>query len=368
VSRVKMTPMSTSVPDDLLPMRHALRLAARGLGRVAPNPAVGCVIVGSDGVIVGRGWTQPGGRPHAETVALAQAGTSARGATAYVTLEPCAHQGLTPPCVDALIAAQVARVVGAIRDPDPRVSGAGYQRLKDAGIAVTQAVLEEDARALNAGFFKRVTAGRPLVGLKIAESADGYVAGPAGSKRWITSEWARRHSHLLRAEHDAILIGIGTVLADDPLLTCRLAGLENRSPSRVVLDSRLRLPPGSQLARSAREVPVILFTATGEGGAGLTRAGVTIERVAGDVQGRPDLAAVLKALGARGMTRLLVEGGPTVHGALLQRNLADLAYIYRAPARLNGGLRSRLGSASQGRLLSRESLGPDVLESYALTV
>jgi diaminohydroxyphosphoribosylaminopyrimidine deaminase/5-amino-6-(5-phosphoribosylamino)uracil reductase len=349
-------------------MRHALRLAARGLGRVAPNPAVGCLIVGGDGTILGRGWTQPGGRPHAETVALAQAGTSARGATAYVTLEPCAHQGLTPPCVDALIAAQITRVVGAVVDPDPRVSRRGFQRLRDAGIGVTEGVLEGDARALNAGFFKRVAEGRPLVALKIAQSADGYVAGPAGSKRWITSEMARHHSHLLRAEHDAILVGIGTVLADDPLLTCRLPGLANRSPVRVVLDSHLRLPLGSQLARSAREVPVIAVTAAREGGSELAALGVAIERVAGDAEGRPDLAALLKALGLRGMTRLLVEGGPTVQSAFLQRSLADLVYIYRAPTLLKDGLRSTLGWALQGQLLSRERFGPDVLESYALTV
>src|SRR5438552_18831690 len=216
--------------DDIRHMRHALRLAARALGSVAPNPAVGCVIVAGDGSIVGRGCTQPGGRPHAETVALAQAGVRARGATAYVTLEPCAHHGQTPPCADALAAAQLVRVVGAAVDPDPRVAGSGFARLESAGVVVTRGVLEAEARALNLGFFRRVMQGRPLVALKIAQSADGYVADAKGNSRWITSEDARRHGHLLRARHDAILVGIGTVLADDPELTCRLPGLEQRSP------------------------------------------------------------------------------------------------------------------------------------------
>ena len=349
-------------------MRQALRLAARGLGCVAPNPAVGCVIVGAGGTIVGRGWTQPGGRPHAEAVALEKAGTAARGSTVYVTLEPCAHHGVTPPCADALIAAGVARVVGAVIDPDSRVSGFGFERLKQARIAVAEGVLEEEARDLNGGFFKRVIQGRPLVALKIAESADGYAAGPPGADRWITSEAARRHAHLLRAEHDAILVGIGTVLRDDPMLTCRLPGLTNRSPTRIVLDSRLRLPPTSQLARTAREVPVMVFTMTPEGGADLAAMGVEIERVATDRNGHPDVAAVLKVLGLRGITRLLVEGGPSIHNTFLKGGLADRAYIYRAPVRLGGGLRSALADVSESRLLSRETLGSDVLESYALTV
>jgi diaminohydroxyphosphoribosylaminopyrimidine deaminase/5-amino-6-(5-phosphoribosylamino)uracil reductase len=357
----------TQSSDDQC-MHHALRLAARGLGRVAPNPAVGCVIIGADGTIVGRGWTQPGGRPHAETMALVQAGAAARGGTVYVTLEPCAHHGVTPPCADALIAAGVARVVGAVIDPDPRVSGRGFRRFEQAGIAVTDGVLEAEARAVNAGFFKRVMEGRPLVALKIAQSADGYAAGPPGADRWITSEPARRHAHLLRAEHDAILVGIGTVLADNPLLTCRLPGLEDRSPVRIVLDSRLRLSPSSQLARTAREVPVIAFTVAPERGGELAAMGVQIERIGADADGHPDVAAVLRTLGARGFTRILVEGGPAIHNALLKRGLADCAYVYRAPMRLGGGLPSALADISQNRLLSRETIGPDVLESYALTV
>src|SRR5579871_6558450 len=189
-------------------MRHALRLAERGLGNVGSNPAVGCVIVAPDGRILGRGWTQAGGRPHAETVALAQAGEAARGATAYVTLEPCAHHGVTPPCAEALVRAGVARVVGAVIDPDPRVACAGFARLESSGVSVTQDVLEPEARTLNLGFFKRVTEGRPLVALKIAQSADGYVADAQGKSRWITSERVRAHGHLLRARYDAIVVGM----------------------------------------------------------------------------------------------------------------------------------------------------------------
>ena len=273
------------------------------------------------------------------------------------------------------MAAQVARVVGAAIDPDPRVKGAGFARLESAGIAVMRGVLEKEARALNLGFFKRITEGRPLVALKIAESADGYVAGANGKDRWITSERARAHGHLLRAKHDAILVGIGTVLADDPLLTCRLAGLEDRSPLRIVLDSRLQLPDTSQLARTARSYPTIVFTAAKEGGDALAAQGVVIERVGADETGRPDIAAVLQALAQRGLTRLLVEGGPTVHAAFLKRNLADLIHFYRAPMLIGGGLpaiapawRADLNAALRLDLTERMALGPDILESFALTV
>ena len=355
-------------------MRHALRLAARSLGQVAPNPAVGCVIV-ADGVIVGRGWTAPGGRPHAEAIALAQAGEGARGATAFVTLEPCAHLGQTPPCADALIAAGVSRVVGAVVDPDPRVKGRGFVKLAAAGIDLAQGVCEEDAGALNAGFFKRIKEGRPLVALKIAESADGFVADASGKTRWITSERSRRRSHLMRAQNDAIMVGIGTVLADDPLLTCRLEGLENRSPMRVVVDSRLRLPPNSQLARTARETPVLVFTVANTGGEALTASGVEIVRVEADADGHPDLAAVLSVLAARGITRLLVEGGPTLHAAFLRRGLADLAYRYAARTTLGSGLRSAMPTreaqsptnAPHFTFLACETLGPDLLETFAVT-
>ena len=216
-------------------MRHALTLAERALGRTAPNPAVGCVIVSRDGHVVGRGRTQDGGRPHAEAVALTQAGDAATGATAYVTLEPCAHHGQTPPCAEALANAGIARVVASVEDPDPRVKGKGFAMLRAAGVEVVTGLLEKETTELNAGFFLRITENRPLVTLKIAQSEDGKTAR-AGDDKWITGEEARRFSHLLRAKHDAILIGVGTALADDPELTCRLPGLEKYSPLRVVLE------------------------------------------------------------------------------------------------------------------------------------
>jgi diaminohydroxyphosphoribosylaminopyrimidine deaminase/5-amino-6-(5-phosphoribosylamino)uracil reductase len=359
--------------DDIGHMRHALRLAERALGRAAPNPAVGCVIVSREGRIVGRGWTQPGGRPHAETVALAQAGALARGATAYVTLEPCAHHGETPPCTHALVAAGIARVVGATVDPDIRVNGQGFGRLEAAGVSVTKGVCEGEARALNAGFFNARLKKKPLVALKIAESADGFVADAGGNSKWITSPMARQHGHLLRSRHEAILTGIGTVLADDPLLTCRLPGLEHRSPVRAVVDTRLRLPPSSQLARTARQQRLMVFTTTETRGEELAALGVEIVRMPKDANGRVDLAAVLQHLAA--MTRVLIEGGPALNASLLNQGMADIVHLYRAPVLLGAGSRSALGTLDRGglaaapklRLIEREQLGPDVLESYEVT-
>ena len=364
---------ASSTSDDIGHMRHALRLAARALGRTAPNPAVGCVIVSRDGHIVGRGSTQPGGRPHAETEALAQAGDLAHGATAYVTLEPCAHHGQTPPCADALIAAGIARVVAATADPDERVNGKGFARLEDAGVRITKGVGEADARALNLGFFNARSSGRPFVALKIAESADGFVADSSGNSRWITSGVARQHGHLLRAQHEAILTGIGTVLADDPLLTCRLPEMHNRSPVRAVVDTRLRLAASSQLAQTARSHRVIVFTAEPKGGEDLARLGVEIVRVGTDATGRVDLGAVLLHLAP--MTRVLVDGGPTLNAALLNLAAVDVVYLYRAPMLLGAGSRSALGSLERGdiaaaprlRLKARQQLGPDVLESFEVT-
>jgi diaminohydroxyphosphoribosylaminopyrimidine deaminase/5-amino-6-(5-phosphoribosylamino)uracil reductase len=368
--------MTASTSDDIRHMRHALRLAERGLGRVAPNPAVGCVIVSRAGLVVGRGSTAYGGRPHAEAIALAQAGPAAKGATAYVTLEPCAHFGQTPPCADALVTAGIGRVVAATKDPDPRVNGQGLARLKAAGVAVTEGVCEGQARELNAGFIRRILDDRPLVALKIAQSADGYVADANGKSRWITSERARRHGHLLRAKHDAILVGIGTVLADDPALTCRLPGLEKRSPVRVVLDSRPRLPADSRLACTARETPVIVFTTANVGGEELARLGVVIERVPQDAEHRPQPGAVLGALAKRGITRLLIEGGPSVHAAFLRAKLVDHVYLYTAPLLIGEGGKpgiasfgvDDLGKAPHLQFKERLALDPDVLESYAFTV
>lgn len=355
-------------------MRHALRLAERALGSTAPNPAVGCVII-REGRVVGRGWTQPGGRPHAETVALAQAGSAARGGTAYVTLEPCAHHGQTPPCANALVDAQLARVVAAMMDPDPRVAGAGFTHLEQHGIAVTRDVLQADAQALNAGFVKRVTGSRPLVALKIAQTLDGRVADPNGNSRWITAAEARRHGHLLRTQYDAIMVGIGTVLADDPLLTCRLPGLEQRSPMRVVLDSKLKLPRDSQLAKTARKHPVTVFTLDQSGGGDLAVSGVTIERMREVENTLPAIAAVLEVLARRGITRLLVEGGPRLIASIVKSGLADLLHLYRAPMLLGASGKPAIGHAWQSdlvsaprlRLLETTHLGPDLLETFSFS-
>jgi diaminohydroxyphosphoribosylaminopyrimidine deaminase / 5-amino-6-(5-phosphoribosylamino)uracil reductase len=362
--------MTSGTAADLHHMHHALMLAERVLGTTAPNPAVGCVIV-KDGIVIGRGRTASGGRPHAETEALAQAGETARGATAYVSLEPCAHTGQTPPCTEALIHAGIARVVAAVEDPDPRVGGRGFQRLREAGIEVLTGICAQEAAALNAGFFKRVRQGRPLVTLKIAQSRDGKTVTPPGASQWITGEAARAFGHLLRARNDAILIGVGTALADDPLLTCRLPGLEDRSPLRVVLDTRLRLPASSQLARTARDIPTLAFT-TAAGGGALQASGIAIIRTEADPSGRPRLEAVLAELGRRGITRLLVEGGATVHTAFLDQGLADRLEVFTAPILLGeagqGTVESlaalTLGEAPRFRPAAERRLGADLLVSY----
>ena len=301
-------------------MALALTLGRRGLGRTWPNPAVGAVIV-KDGVIVGRGWTQPGGRPHAEVEALRRAGSAARGATLYVTLEPCSHHGKSPPCADAVIAAGVARVVSALEDPNPEVAGEGHARLRAAGIAVEVGVGADKARHDHAGHIRRMRDGRPHVLLKLAVSADGK-AGAAGRKPVaITGEEARDRVHLLRARSDAIMVGIGTALADDPVLTCRLPGMEKNSPVRIVLDSSLRLPLASRLVRSAREMPVWVVA-----GNGAARADAEALAADGAVSpARPGAAvagsifSVLRLLAERGITRLMVEGGPNAGGVLPHR-------------------------------------------------
>jgi len=325
-----------SAPADALQqdarfMALALALGRRGLGRTWPNPAVGAAIV-KDGIIVGRGWTQPGGRPHAEIEALRRAGEAARGATLYVTLEPCSHYGKSPPCADAIIAAGLSRVVSALEDPNPEVAGAGHARLRAAGIAVDIGVGADEARHDHAGHIRRMRDGRPHVILKLAVSADGKAGAPGRKPLAITGEAARERVHLLRAQSDAIMVGIGTALADDPMLTCRLPGMEKYSPVRVVLDSALRLPPGSRLARSARDVPVWVVTggeASRAAENALLREGVTVLRAA-QSDGRLDLAAVLKLMGARGVTRLMVEGGPTLAAALLAADLIDEAVLFQS--------------------------------------
>jgi len=318
---------------DLCRMRAALALARRGLGAVWPNPAVGCVIADA-GRVVGRGWTQPGGRPHAETEALRRAGAGARGAAAYVSLEPCSHWGRTPPCAEALIEAGVRRVVVAIEDPDPRVAGSGIARLRAGGLAVETGLCAEEAAEINAGFLTRQRLGRPLVTLKLATSLDGRIATRTGASQWITGRPARERGQALRATHDAIMVGTGTVLADDPQLTCRLPGLARRSPVRVVLDSRLRIPLAARLIAGARQTPTWVLTLTSADPArreAFLAAGASLIDADPDPAGRIDLAAALAALGRRGITRLLVEGGAHLAAALLRAGLVDRLAWFHAP-------------------------------------
>jgi diaminohydroxyphosphoribosylaminopyrimidine deaminase / 5-amino-6-(5-phosphoribosylamino)uracil reductase len=352
-------------------MALALTLGRRELGRTWPNPAVGAVIV-KDGIIVGRGWTQLGGRPHAETEALRRAGKAARGATMYVTLEPCSHHGKTPPCTDAIIAAGMARVVSAIEDPNPEVAGQGHARLRAAGIAVDVGIDAEQARRDHAGHIRRMRSGRPHVLLKLAISADGK-GGAAGRKPIaITGEAARERVHLMRAHSDAIMIGIGTALADDALLTCRLPGMEKTSPARIVLDSALRLPLDGRLLKSAREVPVWVVAATDAACASevaLRGQGVEVLRSAGS-GGRLELAVVLKLLADCGITRLMVEGGPTLASALLAADLVDEAQLFHSPKTVGAGGIDALDTAAATALMRQlkpagsEPVGPDRLDFY----
>ena len=356
-------------------MRAALALARRSLGRTWPNPSVGCVIV-RDGRVIARGRTQEGGRPHAEADAIAHAGEPLKGATVYVSLEPCSHHGRTPPCADALVAAGVARVVSALEDPDPRVKGQGHARLKEAGIAVEVGEGAAQAAEINAGFLLRVLEGRPLFHLKLASSLDGRIATASGESRWITGEAARADGQRLRATHDAILVGSGTAAADDPDLTCRLPGLAGRSPLRIVLDSKARLSPTSKLATTARQVPVWLVCTSAAPAAAremLNEAGVEIVEVSAGGDGRVDVAAAGQALGARGLTRVLVEGGGQVAAAFLKAGLVDRISSYRAGLVLGGDGRSAVGElgfnrldfAPRFRLVSARSLAGDTLESWA---
>jgi diaminohydroxyphosphoribosylaminopyrimidine deaminase/5-amino-6-(5-phosphoribosylamino)uracil reductase len=354
-------------------MRAALALARRGLGSAWPNPAVGCVLV-KDGAVVGRGWTQPGGRPHGETEALRRAGEAARGATAYVSLEPCCHWGKTPPCTDALVAAGVARVVLPVEDPDPRVSGRGIARLKDAGVEVVTGVLADEARRLNEGFFRRINEGRPLVTLKLASTLDGRIATAEGESRWITGERARERAHLLRARHDAVMVGSNTVLADDPELTCRLPGLADRSPVRIVVDGRLRVPLTANLVVSAPTTPTWFVTLKGDAPERhrvFRDCGVELIEVAAAGE-TVDLVAAFQELGKRGLTRVLVEGGAILAAAVLRAGLVDHIAWFRAPRLIGGdgvpaitafGI-DKLAATPRFARVAVEALGDDVLETF----
>jgi diaminohydroxyphosphoribosylaminopyrimidine deaminase/5-amino-6-(5-phosphoribosylamino)uracil reductase len=352
-------------------MRIALNLGERMLGRVAPNPAVGCVIVKDDNII-GSGVTQPGGRPHAETVALAQAGEDARGATAYITLEPCAHVGKTPPCVNALIAAGITRVVASLQDPDPRVAGRGFAILRAAGIVVDTGVCVQEALAAHEGFFKKVQHGRPLFTLKLATSQDGKIATRTGESQWITGEESRAHSHKLRASHDGVMIGIGTALADDPALTVRLPGLAHMKTVRIVVDRNLRLPLDSTLIKTARDVPLWLVTRDDHSPAHqalYTDAGVTLLQLPLGDDGYADIMLAALGLGARGLTRVLVEGGAHLTTSLIAHDLVDHMAWFTAPLFLGDDARPSIKTLGLGNLaqhpryahVSTQRLGHDTL-------
>jgi diaminohydroxyphosphoribosylaminopyrimidine deaminase/5-amino-6-(5-phosphoribosylamino)uracil reductase len=360
---------------DLRFMALALTLGRRGQGRTWPNPAVGAVVV-KDGVLVGRGWTQPGGRPHAEPEALQRAGEAARGATLYVTLEPCSHFGKSPPCADAIIAAGIARVVSAIEDPNPEVAGQGHARLRAAGIAVDIGLGAVEAARDHAGHFRRIRDKRPHVILKLAVSSDDKIAAAGHTPVAISGEAAKARVHLLRAQCDAVLVGIGTVLADDPLLTCRLPGMEARSPVRVVLDPRLRIPGTSRLVHSARETPLwVAASELAEAPAAmkLGAAGAQVIRLAPSKTSLGlDLAAVLHALAEKGITRLLVEGGARVASSFVAAGLVDEVWLLRGPdpigadgvAALDALPLTTITQSPVLKLRASESLQKDTLTIY----
>ena len=335
-------------------MALALQLGRRGMGRVWPNPAVGCVIV-KDGRIIGRGWTQDGGRPHAETVALAQAGVAAHGATAYVTLEPCAHHGKTPPCAAALVAAGVARVVVALGDPDARVAGRGIALLKEAGIVVDQGLMADQARADHAGFLARVTQGRPFVTLKLAGTLDGRIATASGESRWITGPLARRAVHMMRARHDAVMVGAGTVRADDPSLTQRGLGITHQ-PVRVVVSRAAKLPATAQLAQTARDVPVWLCHGPDADVAAWVDQGV-VSLPCAVRAGQVDPDAVMQALAQQGITRLFCEGGGMLAASLLGAGLVDDLVVMTAGCAIGAEGTPSLAAMGIGQLADAPRFG-----------
>ncbi len=343
-------------PDDARFMRRALALARRGLGETNPNPMVGCVVV-KQGRIVGEGFHARAGGPHAEVIALQEAGAAARGATLYVTLEPCSHQGRTPPCAPRVAAAGVRRVVVAMRDANPRVNGRGLRLLRRAGVSVATGVREAEARSLNELFVVAVTKQRPFLLLKAATTLDGRIATASGDSKWITSPAQRREARRLRRRFDGVLIGIGTALADDPLL---LPEPRTRRPfTRVVLDSRLRLPLASRLVKTARQSPLVVVT-TAAGPAGRLRrleaASVSVIVVPGR-GGRVDLRTALRALHRAGITSLMVEGGSEVLGAFAEQRLFDQVALFRAPLLLGGrGSKPAFGGENPRRLTDARPL------------
>jgi len=354
---------------DHLHMAHALRLAAHGLYGTQPNPRVGCVIAHGE-TVVGTGWHRRAGGPHAEVFALGEAGGRARGATAYVTLEPCAHHGRTPPCADALVAAGVTRVVVAAEDPFPQVAGRGMEKLRAAGIVVDHGLMRDEARELNVGFFSRIERGRPFVRVKLAMSLDGRTALADGSSKWITGAAARDDVQRWRARSSAILTGVGTLLADDPRLTVRLPeDVPFAAPTRVVLDSRLRTPATAVLFNDSAS-PVQLVSLPGTRDAqhdALAARGATFTEVPAAADGRPDLGVLLDMLGRQDINELHVEAGPTLCGALFAQGLVDELLLYIAPVLLGSTARPLLelppladmAERWQLRVLDRRQLGDD---------
>jgi diaminohydroxyphosphoribosylaminopyrimidine deaminase/5-amino-6-(5-phosphoribosylamino)uracil reductase len=375
--------MSTrnSAAQDVKIMSAANALAMRGLGDVGQNPTVGCIITNSTesgaSVVIGRGRTGTGGRPHAEAVALRQAGASAVGASAYVTLEPCAHHGETPPCADALVDAGISRAVIAMEDPDPRVAGKGLSQLRDAGIEVVCGVGEAAAAEINAGFVSRIKNSRPLVTFKTATTLDGRIAAQNGASKWITGASARRAGHIARAQHDAIIVGASTATIDDPSLTCRIQGLETRSPVRVVADGRLRLPLTAQIVRTANQTPTWIFALKGVEKArrrAFEDCGVTLLEIGADEDGLLDMRVALEELAKRGVNRLLVEGGGRLASSLFQAQLVDRILWFRAPSIMGGdgvAAVASIGASDPNRtprfdLLSSRAVGRDIMETYRI--
>jgi diaminohydroxyphosphoribosylaminopyrimidine deaminase/5-amino-6-(5-phosphoribosylamino)uracil reductase len=376
-SRKSRTGDTTDPELDRRFMAAALRLGRRNLGQTHPNPAVGALVVRMEAegpVIVGRGWTAAGGRPHAETIALEEAGKAARGATVYVTLEPCAHKGETPPCAEALIEAKVGRVVSAMDDPDKRVAGKGHKMLADAGIALTTGVLAGEAALAHAGHVDRVTKGRPHITLKLAVSADGMIGKRQGERMIITGKDTFDAVQAMRTESDAILIGIGTALIDDPRLTVRLPGLQSRSPVRIILDATARLRLNSNLIQTARDVPLIVVVgpeALAERKAALADAGARVVEVDAS-QGRVDIPALFALLGKEGFTRVLVEGGADVAASLVSTELLDEVVLFRAPVvvgpdgvrALGGYALSAIERSPRYRQIETAIVGEDQMRRY----
>jgi len=347
-------------------MKIALNLSKRGVGVTASNPSVGCVLV-KDNQIISTGITAIGGRPHAEVVALTKAGNKAQGATAYVTLEPCSHYGKTPPCADALIEAGVDRVVIATKDTCAKVAGGGVKKLEDAGVQVVMGVCEEEARQVNEGFFSVHEKERPYVTLKLATSSNGKIADKEGNSKWITGEDTRKLAHYIRAKNDAIMVGVGTVIADDPMLNCRLNGMEEQSPIRVVLDNNFRIPVNSKLVKTANEIPTYVICSADADSSKLESSGIEILKCNGEV----NVPEVLQMLAKQGITRLMVEGGSKVAASFVKENLVDELVWMKAKKMLDDDGISAIGGMEISDVVksgfeksSENNIGDDIIFSY----